>query len=414
VRPVITVVSYLLLPAGLIVCSAALLRGTAWARHRLFQVVALVGLWGLASLLSWGFRLPNGRNAIDLAIALAFMLLLTRPAVKKHFPYRKTLKRTVVTAGVIAALLIGGVIVMWFMSYGYDVPRLKSVEYDPIDTATLVESLETTPFPLEFEVAVPEGFTLVQLSRNDSLGHVSVEPVLGTVDCYIVLDDNPVYPGPPPKYFAKLGCSAYDYYRATITEPCALLFIILRGIWWAGTERIDEVKVNGLDCIVTWHAYRDSEKLFKIDYQIFDRGEVVGDVVVFLRKPGQAGAEEVLRRIVMSTRLRHGPARTAEEYYNEGIRRLEKQDARSAALAFASSLILGWENADCHYRLSRIQFESEYLSSARDHAEEAIRLRPDFHEAVALLAEIEQAEAEREAGVGTSERDWVGGSGRIR
>ena len=388
-----------LVPAAYVISGLALLKRKAWSRYCLLVVTGLL-VWGLMTrFIIAGPSTEGSPYLIHFGVAALFMWFLNRKSTKAMFPYHKGLRALAVIWILGLSLCLVPASVFWFTRGGGKIPRLQNASYRSRPESAYAEGFFRSPFPFEYTLAIPNGFTVHALSQpakgvilvslgssqEEQLTHMIMGSKIGFEKLYslarILGYDTP-----------------YGFARKLFSERYGVVFLILRRIPFRHYEpyQLEEVKINDLRGFITRATTND--KALVADYYLFcGKKDVVGKgrIRVWREDPDLAGQE--IDEIISSMRLQDEPFKTAEELFNEGMRLLEDGEIERAEFSLASALCLDWEDADCHYHLGRAFLATENLSGARERLEKVVSLEHNYPGARELLEEVitRQKEARR-------------------
>jgi tetratricopeptide (TPR) repeat protein len=93
--------------------------------------------------------------------------------------------------------------------------------------------------------------------------------------------------------------------------------------------------------------------------------------------------------------------REAESHFMDGLKLLLLDKAEEAARSFEKSLDINPSNATAHFKLAEIQMDRNDMTSALQHAGEAVRLDPSNHYFLELQAEVQEAVQDWKAAIKT-------------
>ena len=372
------------------IAAIGMLRLKRWARYWLFVVAALICVGKAGAIGTFGFSLSASRTVPDLVVAVGFVLFLARPSVGALFSYRRSLKKVAIAMATVVALIAAANVYMYVASHAYEIPMMKRVAYESLDDAFYLDGYTRTGLPLGYSIALPGRHELLALARSDS---TDLTAFLQTSEGHTVIMSNDPLIGARWTFLRRMDSDPYEFNRSVLTERVGVLCLSLKGmLLYPGIGHIDESVINGLNCFIVWLRPSDVPKTTRwVEYFIFDGHVPIGQVQIFTTGQGPDMPDRALKPIVVSTRRQTGPAMPAEAAFAEGLELLRQDQMEEAKLAFAHALCLDWNKPEYHFHLARALLRTGWALQARDHAEETLKLRPEFPGAEDLLAEIDAA-----------------------
>lgn len=384
------------LSVWMVIAALGFVRLRRWARYWLFLAIALVCVNEVGAIGTMGLSLSPPQTGLHLILAVAFMIFLARPLVRARFPYRWSLKGITIAMAILIVFALAANIYVYIVSGAHQMPSMKRVTYEPMGEDFYADGYSRTELPLGYSIALPGQHRLLALTRSDSAGTVAF---LKTSEGHTVIMDNDPIIGRRSTYLQRVGSDPYEFTRAVLTGRLGVFCLLLKGtLLYPDIAHIDEAVINGLTCFSIWRKPSDVPKTTRwIEYSIFNGHEPVGQVQIFAEGQGPDMPDKALRPIVLSTMPQDRPGKSAEAAFEEGLGLLGQHQPEQAKLAFAYALCLDWNEPKYHYQLASIQLETEPLFQAREHAEEVLRLEPDFPGLDSLFRRIEEAENLAEA-----------------
>jgi tetratricopeptide (TPR) repeat protein len=375
----------------MVIAALGFVRLKRWARYWLFLAIALACVSQAGAIGLVGFSLSPPQTGLHLILAVAFMVFLAIPSVRARFPYRWSLKKITIVMSILIvfALVANGYI--YIASGAYRMPSMKHVAYEPLAEGFYAGGYNRTELPFGYSIALPGQHRLLALTRSDSAGIVAF---LETSEGHTIIMDNDPIIGRRSAYLQRMGTDPYEFTRAILSERLGVLCLLLKGmLLYPDIAHMDEAVINGLTCFSIWRKPSDIPKTTRwVEYFIFNGHEPLGQVQILTEGQGPDMPDKALKPIVLSTMPEDRPGKSAEAAFEEGLALLRQHRPEQAKLAFAYALCLDWNEPKYHYQLASIQLETEPLFQAREHAEEVLRLDPDFPSADSLLRRIEEAE----------------------
>jgi len=375
----------IILGPGLVISGFGLLRNKEWSRHFLLIFIGLL-LWVLVThLVLLGISTNRYFHFYLIGVALS-LWFFNRKSIKRAFPYHKNLKLVSIVLIALITLEISFLTIIWFKCEGYKIPKLQKAVYETKDDDFYSRNYFRSTFPLEYTIALPKEFTLSNIKKDDKLG-IDIFLVNPSKDSIITIKDqacfkNVMFHG----IGEKMGYSSpYRFAEKFFSERYAPLFLIFRSIISFNMYQTEAAEINDFNCFIEKGM---REKSLRNEIHLFKEQDIMGTVTIASAKKEKSLTQLQMNDIIASIKLPETPLKSAQEFFQEGVRRYNRQDYEKAKLSFASALCLDWDNSQYHYYLGDCIFKDENWCWAKEHVEEAISLQPDYLEAKSLLEKI--------------------------
>jgi len=365
---------------GLIISGYGLLRFKPWARYSLLIHIGLL-LWAMLNrIIIIGISTFEYYYLIHFIGIALFLWFFNRKSIKGLFPYYKNLRHLSIVWITILTLEIAVFAGMWF-EYGYNnIPKLQEAVYQSKDEDFYLKDYSRTFFPLKYTLALPKNITFHNVVKDDE----------GAIN--IVLTNH-------KKYFIGLNSqsflmqmlsdmknilgydSHYHFAKKLYSERYGMIFTLFRSLSINNINKVEEAEINNVDGFV---EKSDCGR----EFHLFRNNNLIGSGSIRSCKSCGGLSQQQMDEIIGSIKYQDKPVKSAQEFFEDGLRFYNGGDIEKAKLSFASALCLDWENSQYHYYLGDCFFQDESWDSAKEHIEKALSLQPDYFEAKTLLEKI--------------------------
>jgi hypothetical protein len=330
------------------------------------------------------------RYTVAFAAAAVVIWYFNRKSIRLQFPYGRSLK----VPGILWIVAVSSILIWatasWYSEGGHTSPRLQKVVYEPRNGAFYSENYSRTGFPVGYTLAVPKGFVVASLDKEEE-GGVSVcltDPRKGGI--IDICSQNRL--GFTLSIAEVLGYSSdsYESTRKVFAERYGLFLRLPRKfiVGLGDDGQFEEARIGNITAFIA----KSFEETTWIEYYLFQGREHMGAGTIVSRAEGGSLSQEQINEILSSIRPQDQPIKSDMEYFEEGLALFDAGDVEAAKFRFASALCLDWDNPEYHYHMAEAFLETDRLRSAWDHLNESVSLDPDYPAAQELFDRIRAGE----------------------
>ncbi len=368
----------MIIPLGLIVSGIGLIFVKPWARYLILTIVG-IGIWRLVGrLITLGPCTEEVSYIIPFVVASLYLWFFNRRSIKEKFATHWAAKLTAIVWFTIVSITIIGAVVLWFVIGGHKLPIAHEAVYTHHNEEFYSQDYYRSTFPLKYTMAVPNGFTLRSLSKENNKNILVwlANPTCGT----ITISNRTMLQRIRSLARAYGYDNDYRFADKFFSEQYGLFFAIIKLAALEGAVSVEKIKIGELRGFV--------QKGNRInEYYLFKGNESIGGGTIFRKLGTERIDGQEINEIVSSIRPQANSLKSSCEFIEEGKLQLDQGDFHKAKMSLGSALCLDWNIPECHYYLGIAFLKTENRSSAIRHFREALLLQSDYPEAQRHLDE---------------------------